>query len=249
MSNEVLRETNGSVVTFTINRPDDGNKVSDPMASALADLITEAGKTAQVIVLKGAGNDFCLGRAQMGRPAGAAPSGPPDTLDLRDANDDTVFKAYGAFRASRAPVVGVVKGRALGFGCALAAACDITIAADTAQFQLPEMGHNIMPTMAMSSMVDRTLRKALTYLTWSTELIDAQTALTYGIVSRVFPAAQLDAKADALIATMVKAPKDATYAVKEFARSAMHMDINAATDYARYLHTTVNASGRLRRPH
>lgn len=248
MSNEVLRETNGNVVTFTINRPDDGNKVSDTMASALADLITEAGKTAQIIVLKGAGADFCLGRAQMGRPAGA-PSAPPDTLDLRDANDETVFKAYGAFRNSRAPVVGVVKGKALGFGCALAAACDITIAADTAQFQLPEMGHNIMPTMAMSSMVDRTLRKALTYLTWSTELIDAETAMTYGIVSRVVPAAQLDAKADALIATMAKAPKDATYAVKEFARSAMHMDIGAATDYARYLHATVNASGRLRRAH
>jgi enoyl-CoA hydratase/carnithine racemase len=98
-------------------------------------------------------------------------------------------------------------------------------------------------------MVDRTLRKALTYLTWSTELIDAQTALTYGIVSRVFPAAQLEEKANALIATMAKAPKEATYAVKEFARSAMHMDIGAATDYARYLHATVNASGRLRRPH
>src|SRR5262249_49083905 len=162
--------------------------------------------------------DFCLGRAAMGRPAGAPPTA-PDTLDLRDANDDTVFKAYGAFRASRAPVLGVVKGKALGFGCALAAACDITIAADNAQVQLPERGHNIMPTMAMSSMVDRTLRKALNYLTWSTEMIDAQTALTYGIVSRVFPAAELDAKADALIATMAKAPKDATYAVKEYTRS------------------------------
>ena len=93
MSNEVLREDKNGVVTFTINRPDDGNKVSDPMATALADLITEAGKTAHVIVLKGAGNDFCLGRAQMGRPAGGAPPSAPDTLDLRDANDDTVFKA------------------------------------------------------------------------------------------------------------------------------------------------------------
>ena len=248
MSNEVLRETKDGVTTITINRPDDGNKVSDPMASALADMIDEAGKTSQIIVLKGAGNDFCLGRAQMGRPGGAPPSA-PDTLDLRDANDATVFKAYGAFRNSRAPVVGVVKGKALGFGCALAAACDVTIAADNAQFQLPEMGHNIMPTMAMSSMVDRTLRKALNYLTWSTELIDAQLALTYGIVSRVFPAAQLDAKVDALIATMAKAPRDATFAVKEFTRTAMSMDAAGATDYARNLHAVVNASGRLRRPH
>jgi enoyl-CoA hydratase len=218
------------------------------MASALADMIAEAGKTSQIIVLKGSGKDFCLGRAQMGRPAGAPPSA-PDPLDLRDANDDTVFKAYGSFRNSRAPVIGVVRGKALGFGCALAAACDITIAADTAQFQLPEMGHNIMPTMAMSSMVDRTLRKALMYLTWSTELIDADLALKYGIVSRVVPAAELDARADALVATMAKAPKDATYAVKEFVRTSMNMDIAGATDYARNLHAVVNSSSRLRRGH
>jgi enoyl-CoA hydratase len=246
MSNEVLRESKNGVVTITINRPDDGNKVSDPMASALADMIAEEGQTAHIIVLKGAGANFCEGRAQMGRPAGG---GPPDILDLRDANDATVFKAYGSFRGAKAPIVGVVQGKALGFGCALAAACDVTIAADTAQFQLPEMGHNIMPTMAMSSMVDRTLRKALNYLTWSTELIDAQTALTYGIVSRVVPTAQLDAKVDALIATMSKSPPAATYAVKEFTRSAMHMDIGAATDYARNLHAVVNSSARLRRPH
>jgi enoyl-CoA hydratase len=248
MSNEVLRESKNGVVTITINRPDDGNKVSDPMASALADMITEEGQTAHIIVLKGSGKDFCLGRAQMGRPAGAT-GGPPDVLDLRDANDATVFKAYGAFRGSKAPVVGVVQGQALGFGCALAAACDITIASENAQFQLPEMGHNIMPTMAMSSMVDRTLRKALNYLTWSTELIDAQTAFSYGIVSRVVPAAQLNAKVDELIATMSKQPVAATYAVKEFTRSAMHMDIGAATDYARNLHALVNSSARLRRPH
>jgi enoyl-CoA hydratase len=247
MSNEILRETKGSVTTITINRADDGNKVSDPMADALAEMIMDAGKTAQIIVLKGAGNDFCLGRAQMGRPGGAPPA-PPEALDLRDSNE-TIFKAYGAFRNSRAPVVGIVKGKALGFGCALAAACDLTLAADNAQFQLPEMGHNIMPTMAMSSMVDRTLRKALMYMTWSTEMIDAQTALTYGIVSRVVPAAQIDAKADALIATMAKAPAAATYAVKEFARTAMTMDIAGATDYARNLHAVVNSSSRLRRGH
>ena len=249
MSNEVIRETNGSVVTFTINRGDDGNRVSDPMADALADMIADASKTAQVIVLKAAGPDFCVGRAQMGRPAGGgAPPAPPEALDLRDSNE-VIFKAYNAFRNSRAPVVAVVQGKALGFGCALAAAADVTIAADNAQFQLPEMGHNIMPTMAMSSMVDRTLRKAIMYLTWSTELIDAQTAMTYGIVSRVVPAAQLNAKADALVATMAKAPAAATYAVKEFARSAMTMDIAAANDYARNLHAVINSSSRLRRPH
>jgi len=249
MSNEVLREDKNGVVTFTINRPDDGNKVSDPMASALAEMITEAGKTAHIIVLKGSGNDFCLGRAQMGRPAGGAPPSPPDTLDLRDANDDTVFKAYGAFRGSRAPVVGIVQGKALGFGCALAAACDVTIAADTAQFQLPEMGHNIMPTMAMSSLVDRVPRKALMYLTYSTKIIDAERALTYGIVSDVVPAASLDGAVEEFCKAMLKAPRPATLAVKEYARVAINMDLQGAADFARNLHSVINSSSEMRRKH
>jgi len=247
MSNELLRETKGNVTTLTINRGDDGNRVSDPMANALAAAILDAGESSQIVVLRGAGKDFCLGRAQMGRAAGAPPAA-PEALDLRESNE-TIFKAYNAFRGSRAPVVAVVQGKALGFGCALAAAADLTIAADSAQFQLPEMGHNIMPTMAMSSMIDRVGRKALMYLTWSTEMIDADTAFAYGIVSRVVPAAEFDKRVDALIATMAKAPAPATYAVKEYVRTALTMDIAAANDYARNLHAVINSSSRLRRGH
>ncbi|HAM40980.1 MAG TPA: enoyl-CoA hydratase, partial [Candidatus Omnitrophica bacterium] len=103
-----------------------------------------------------------------------------------------VFNCYGAFRRSPIPIVGVVQGRAVGFGCALAALCDITIASDAAKFQLPEMGHNIMPTMAMSALVDRVPRKALMYLVYSTAVIGAERALSFGLVSEVVPAAELD---------------------------------------------------------
>ena len=75
------------------------------------------------------------------------------------------------------PVIGVVQGRALGFGCAIAAVCDITLASDKAQFQVPEMAHNILPTMVMSSFIDRVPRKAFTYLVYSTAVISAERAL------------------------------------------------------------------------
>ncbi len=156
MSNEILTARDGEVTHITLNRPDDGNGVTNEMAVELTHILAEAGETSHFVTLRGAGADFCTGRAGMGR----RPEGRPEALDLRHQNE-VIFNCYGAFRGSPAPIVGVVQGRALGFGCALAALCDITIAAHSATFQLPEMGHNIMPTMAMSSLVDRVPRKAL----------------------------------------------------------------------------------------
>ncbi len=121
------------------------------------------------------------------RPPGAQ----PDALELRRRND-VVFNCYGAFRRCEIPVIGVIKGQALGFGCAIAAVCDITLAAETAKFQVPEMAHNIMPTMVMSALVDRVPRKAMTYFVWSTALFSAARAREAGIVSEIFPEAELE---------------------------------------------------------
>ena len=103
------------------------------------------------------------------------PGPPPEAFDLRRRND-VVFNCYGAFRRCEVPVIGVVRGRAFGFGCAIAAVCDMTLAADTAKFQVPEMAHNIMPTMVISALVDRVHRKALSYLVYSTKTINAERA-------------------------------------------------------------------------
>jgi len=150
MANEILTTRKGPVLEITLNRPDIGNAASDAMAVELADLILGAGESAEIVVLRGAGEDFCVGRETMGkRPPGA----PREALELRRRND-VVFNCYGAFRRCEIPVIGVVKGRAFGFGCAIAAVCDITLAADSAKFQVPEMAHNIMPTMVMSALVD-----------------------------------------------------------------------------------------------
>lgn len=241
MSDLIQYQKDGPVARITLNRPDIGNKVTDAMAVELTQMLTEAGRDSQVVLFQGAGDDFCLGRDTMGPRKGP----PPEALDARDGFS-VVFDAYNAFRGSPAPVIGVVRGRAIGFGCALAAVCDVTIAADDAQFQLPEMAHHIMPTMAMSSLIDRAPRKAINYMTWSTALIGAERALSFGIVSEVVPAAELDKAVDDLLAAMLKAPLVATRAVKEFTRSALSMDIHSANDYARNLHATINTSSRMR---
>jgi enoyl-CoA hydratase len=142
-----------------------------------------------------------------------------------------------------------VQGKALGFGCAIAAACDVTLASDAAIFQVPEMGHNILPGMVMSSFIDRVTRKALSYLVWSTNEVSAERALSYGIVSDVFPAAKLDGAVDAFVAAVLKAPPIAVQGVKEFTKVAYDMPTPGAVDYARNLHSLLNTSSEMRRNH
>ena len=179
----------------------------------------------------------------MGR---SPPAGPLDALDRRRSTE-VIFDCYGAFRQSPVPIVGVVQGRALGFGCALAALCDITIASDAATFQVPEMAHNILPTMVMSSLIDRVPRKALTYLVYSTAVIGAMRALSVGLVSEVVPAADLEVQVQALCAALLKEPRVAVMGAKEYARSAFSMDIHGAVDFARNLHATINSSSEIRK--
>ncbi len=241
MSDEILTARKGPVLEITLNRPQIGNAASDAMAVELTRLLLGAGEASEIVVLRGAGEDFCVGRETMGkRPPGAQ----PEALELRRRND-VVFNCYGAFRRCEVPVIGVVKGRAFGFGCAIAAVCDITLAADTATFQVPEMAHNIMPTMVMSALVDRVPRKALTYLVWSTAIVSPERAREAGIVSEVHPAAGLDAAVEGLCAQIMRAPRPARVGCKDYARAALDMDVTGAIEFARSIHAVINSSSEM----
>ena len=240
MAEHLIYERDGDVGTITLNRPEIGNRVSDPMAGQLADLIDDAAKESRLILLRAAGEEFCLGREAMGQR-------PPhvEAYELR-GQVEVIFNCYDAFRRSKAPIIGVVQGRAVGFGCALAALCDITIASEMARFQLPEMSHNIMPTIAMSALIDRVPRKALMYLVYSTEEMDARQALIVGLISRVVPPDKLESAVRELVDKLKKYPLPALMAVKEYARFAYAMDTQAASQLAKNLHATINSSSAMR---
>lgn len=239
MADLIQKKRDGDITTITLNRPEIGNRVSDPMAGQLAAMIDDAAKESRLIVFRSAGDDFCLGRELMGE------RGPlPEAYEMR-GKIEVIFNLYDAFRRSRVPIIGVVQGRAIGFGCALATLCDITIASEKARFQLPEMGHQIMPTIAMSALIDRVPRKALMYLVYSTDEIDAQKALVFGLASQVVPADGLSTAVDQLIARLNKYPLPALMAVKEYARSAYGMSTQTANDFARNLHATINSSSAM----
>ena len=75
-------------------------------------------------------------------------------------------------------VVALVHGDALGFGCATAVGCDITLVSSTARFAFPEIEHDIPPTMAMCAALGKVQAKALTYLIYSADSVSAQEAVT-----------------------------------------------------------------------
>jgi enoyl-CoA hydratase len=240
MSEPIIREKDGDVTTIILNRPEAGNRQTDAAWAELTEMIAAAAKESRLILFRGAGHDFCLGRESTGQP------GPVLEAYAVRERGETIFNLYGAFRSAKVPIVGVVQGRAVGLGCALAALCDITIASDKARFQLPEMAHHIMPTIAMSALVDRVPRKAATYLVYSTQEIDAHKALMFGLVSNVVPANELDAAVTSLLERLKNTPLPALMAVKEFARSAFGMSTQAANDFARNLHATVNSFSAMR---
>ena len=240
MADPVLKEKDGDVTTITLNRPEAGNRQTDEIWAQVAEMFNASSTDSRAVVFKGAGDDFCLGRAAMGAPGPAL-----EAYGVRE-RAETIFNLYGSFRNCKAPIVGVVQGRAAGLGCALAALCDITIASDTAKFSFPEMAHRIMPTIAFSALVDRLSRKAATYMIYSTEEVDAHTALAYGLVSSVKPASELDASVAKLITQFKKTPLPALLAAKEYAKTAFEMSPQAATDFARNLHATVNSYSKMK---
>ena len=137
-----------------------------------------------------------------------------------------IFNSYAAFRAATVPVIAVVRGLAAGFGCAIAGVADITIAAESATFQIPEMAHRIMPTMVMSALMDRVSRKDLTYLV----VFHARSSAPRGRARPASPARwcrtrELDQFVDALCKRILDTPELATESAKEFLRRAFTMDV------------------------
>lgn len=240
----------GSLQVFTIERESEGNQLTLGMISALAGAIRAAGQQdISAILILSQGSDFSLGRdtrpaappAATGAPAttGAAPA---TALSMRSGMTSPILDVYDAIAGAAVPVIARVQGRALGFGCALATACDITIAADVARFQLPELEKNLPPTLAVSAMMARVPRKALTWMVYSMQQIDAQAALSLGIVSQVVPLAQLDDACEQIAAGLAQRSRPALVAVKDYFRSAPGMDARAASDYAANLLATVFSS-------
>jgi len=220
----------------------EGCGVSDGMAARLSETLARAHETSDAVLLTSAGPDFCTGRV---RDMAGPPS--PEAYTRRDEYSG-IFGSYTAIRETPIPVVAAIEGRAMGYGLAVAAVCDVSFASETATFNIPEIENNVMPTMVMSAVADRMSRNAILWMAYSADFIDAQRALSYGIVSTVVPADSLMRAAERFCQVLLGRPRPAILGLKEYLRVAPRMDERGATDYARSLHSMVNTAAAMKRP-
>ena len=241
MADPILCQAENGITRITLNKPESGNRISNEMGGMLAGMLGGAEKNSKLIVFAAAGKDFCLGR-DAAMMAMAAPGSKATAMDIRRNNTDPALALYDAFRRCPLPIVGVVKGGAHGLGTALAALCDITIAAKSARFMMPEMKHDLPPALLMSAVIDRMPRKAIQYMVYTTEEISAEEARAYGILSKVTPDNELEGEAEKLVANLAERSAPALRAVKEYMRVAPAMEPRAAPDFASNLLSNVLAS-------
>ena len=237
MTETIKSETRGTTAFITIDRPDAGNRVTNEMAAALGDAIDAAGASgAKLVVLRGTGEVFCLGRDM---PAGAEAG---NAVDIRAGNTEPALELFAKFQTCPATIIGAVQGRAVGMGCAMAALCDITLATEDAVFQVPEMGRDLPPTLVMWALAGRIPRKSAAYMVYSRAPVDAATALGLGLLSRVVAPTELDAETETLVELLNGNSAPALNAVKTYMRSAPDMDAQSSADLASNLLANILAS-------
>lgn len=242
MHPHLIIQQDARLLRVTFNRQPD-NGVSDSMAAALTEVLATAHETSDAVLLRSAGPDFCTGRV---RDAEAPPS--PEAY-ARRAEYDAIFGSYKSIRACQVPVIGAFEGRVMGYGTAVAAICDVSFASDTATFNIPEIEHNVMPTMVMSAVYDRMNRNAILWMAYTAEFISGERALTYGLVSQVVASSQFNAEVERFCQVLLSRPRPAILGLKEYMRVAPRMDEQGAHDYARTLHSMVNTSAAMKKKH
>lgn len=230
--NEAFRtdaESGGAIATITLNRAESGNLLTTDEIRALGRRIREVGSREEVklVVVRAEGENFCMGR----KPA---PPGnrPPTSLQLRANVTEPLLGLYDDVRATPVPVLAAVQGQARGFGCAFVGCCDLVIAADSAKFSMPEMDHNLPPTLAMSAVLNKVPPKRLMHLVYTRTPIGAAEALAWGLVSEVAPLAELAAATQRLASRLVDRERSALATVKEYLNVAPYVDPAAAARLA-----------------
>jgi enoyl-CoA hydratase len=199
----LIVEESGAVVTATMNRPKSLNALNTKLVTELRDFFVSLywRRDVRVVVLRGAGDNFCAGldlkeRSNVSRGVGGG-------LDSQRSISEIVM----AMRRCPQPIVSVVQGAASGGGFALALASDVRIATPTTRMNAAfiriglsacDIGVSyFLPRMVGSSVAAEFMLTG--------RFIDAERALGLGLVSRVLPPAEADAEAEAFVKDMLHA--------------------------------------------
>jgi enoyl-CoA hydratase/carnithine racemase len=216
MSDPIVWTADGPIVDVLLGDSANGNLISNDAGDRFAARLAQLGDDVRVVRIRTDGSTFCTGRVSPMPPPGTRVGGDALKADVAAP----ALRVHEAIRNAAVPVLAVVKGAAHGYGCALVVACDLAVATPAARFRVPEMDRGIPPLLVMTAMNGRVTPKAMAHLALTREEIDADAALTAGIVSAIRPATEIDAYVDALCASLAAAPVESVRAIKEFLRVA-----------------------------
>jgi 2-(1,2-epoxy-1,2-dihydrophenyl)acetyl-CoA isomerase len=211
--NPVLYQVQGAVATITLNRPDVLNALNDALTIALGAAVNQAAsdEAIRAVMITANGRGFSAGADLSAVPAKA--DKPRDSSSvLRERYNPMI----STIRAMPKPVITVVNGVAAGAGMSIALSGDIVLAGASASFLQAFAKIGLVPdagsTYFLPRYVGQVRARALAMLA---DRIDAATALSYGMVWKVFPDDQLRAEADKLAVHMANMPTRAYAAIKQ----------------------------------
>ncbi|HWZ60833.1 MAG TPA: enoyl-CoA hydratase-related protein [Gemmatimonadaceae bacterium] len=191
----VVYEKQGPIAYVTLNRPKVLNALNKATIAELKTACEDArdDPTVRGVILTGAGDKAFAAGADVGEVVNDTPI---EAAENTRAGQEVTSLIENLGK----PVIAAVNGYAVGGGCELAMACTIRIASETAQFGQPEVKLGIMPGYGGSQRMPRLIGKGRALQVILTgDMISAQEAYRIGLVNEVVPAANLIARAEAML--------------------------------------------------
>jgi len=196
MTDKVLYSTGQGIARITLHRPEKRNALDGEMIAGLRQALAQsaADGDVRVVLLTGAGKDFCAG-ADLAAIESLKDAGVMENLaDARRLGD-----LFLDMRRHPRPIVAAVRGRALAGGCGIATAADIVLAADSAQFGYPEVKIGFVPAMVMAILRRSISEKRAFELLASGEITSASGAADIGMINRVYPEGTFDKEVESYL--------------------------------------------------
>lgn len=215
---KIIYQVDQSIARITLNRPDKRNALDEEIVNEMKDALAHAARdaAARVVVVAGAGKDFCSG-ADLAALRRASEATVSENVD----NARNMGEMFIAMRRHPRPIVAAVRGRALAGGCGIATACDLILASESARFGYPEVNIGFIPAMVMAILRRSVSEKRAFELITRGEIITARAALDLGLINRVFSDDEFESGVEAYLSDL--AAKSAS-AVSLSKNLLYHMD-------------------------
>lgn len=223
------------IATLTLNRPDRSNAFDDEMTAETLDALKQIERDAaiRVVVLTGAGKNFCAGQDLA---AFVERRRSEDGFTVREHLLQGYNRIVTRIRAIEKPFVAAVNGAAAGAGLGICCACDLRYVAENAKFRMAFIGIGLAPDSGTSFLLPRligygrALEMALT-----NELMDAQEAFAAGLANKVLPPDELMEATMTLAKQLANAPTRGIGLTKRAFNRSLATDLEGALDYEAYV--------------